>query len=163
MPCDKSSVPVFEEAVTDHRLYTCWKHMIQRCTNESNPKYPRYGGRGIEVCERWIDKETGFNRFCEDMGPMPIGLSIERIDNDKGYSPDNCRWATPLEQSNNVNRNIWIEYNGQRKTSSQWARELGLYTQQIQYRYHAGWSSSCILRFTNHIRGSCPHCEISHD
>ena len=141
-----------------HQLYTCWKHMLQRCYNPRNPRYSRYGGRGIKVCDRWKDPHHGFDNFCRDMGDMPVGKSLNRIDNDGDYSPDNCNWASPLEQANNVNRNIWIEYDGRLQTSSQWAKERGLSTQQIQYRYHAKWSPSCILGFTEHIRGACPHC-----
>lgn len=84
------------------RTYSSWQAMRYRCSNPNNRNYKRYGGRGITVCDRWND----FVNFLADMGERPEGTSIDRINNDKGYYPDNCQWATPKQQANNRRNNI---------------------------------------------------------
>jgi hypothetical protein len=104
------------------KTYSCWAHIIQRCKNENDSAYKNYGGRGIKVCERWYK----FENFLTDMGEQPPRHSIERIDNNGNYSPENCKWATYKEQHNNKRVNHWIEFNNQRKTLRQWADKLGI-------------------------------------
>jgi len=109
-------------------LYAIWKQMRYRCSNPSHPDFRDYGARGITVCDRW---QRDFLAFCQDMGPRPQGTSLDRRDNDGPYSPENCRWATPLEQSNNSRKNRFIEACGERLTVSQWARRLGWSREQV--------------------------------
>lgn len=95
--------PKIHSEIREARIgtYQIWYAMIHRCTNPNSPKYESYGARGIQVCERWTNS---FDRFVEDMGYRPIGLSLDRINNDGNYEPSNCRWATPKVQSNNQRR-----------------------------------------------------------
>lgn len=104
--------------------YQTWYSMNWRCNKKEGHFYKYYGSRGITVDERWQGKQ-GFKNFLDDMGLKPDGLSIDRIDNEKGYSPSNCRWATPREQSNNVRNNTFMTVDGKKQTLSMWARELG--------------------------------------
>jgi hypothetical protein len=116
--------------------------MISRCTNPKFPGYKNYGGRGITVCERWRQYE----HFLADMGERPHGMTIERKDNDGNYEPDNCRWATRLEQANNKRTNVFIEFDGKRMTRSQWERELGLGSTTLRNRLRNGKSIEEAMR-----------------
>jgi hypothetical protein len=110
------------------KVYHAWISMKGRCLNPRHPEYPNYGGRGITVCQRWKDS---FENFLADMGvPFP-SLSLDRIDNSLGYSPDNCRWATVKQQANNKRGNAVMEYCGERMTKAQWAERLGLSSNQF--------------------------------
>lgn len=103
--------------------YRIWWAMIQRCRNESNGSWPLYGGRGISVCPQW---QASFETFLRDMGVKPPGRSLDRVNNDGPYSPSNCRWATPKEQSHNSRAARWISFNGESKVVSEWARYFGV-------------------------------------
>jgi hypothetical protein len=110
--------------------------MKQRCLNPNHESYERYGERGITVCQRWVDS---FDNFRSDVGDPPSEKhSLERKDNDGPYSPDNCVWATSVEQQNNTRRNRVIEYNGRKLTVIQWSRELGIPASTISRRFHRG-------------------------
>lgn len=111
--------------------------MRVRCEDPDSENYKRYGGRGIRVCRRW----SRFENFIADMGPRPgSGYSIERKDNDGNYTPKNCVWATAKQQCNNRSTNRFIEFQGQRKTLTQWAELLGYSRQKLWQRFRAGWS-----------------------
>lgn len=126
--------------VTSHELYFPFKYIFDRCNNPKNPKYKHYGGRGITVCERWSERD-GFLNFLEDMGDKPDNsYSLDRIDNNKGYSPENCRWATHKEQSNNRRDTIKIEFNNKTQSLQEWADELDVSRTTIFNRLKKGWS-----------------------
>lgn len=110
--------------------YSAWLHMKDRCLNPKNKMFSNYGGRGISVCERWINS---FQFFFEDMGKKPTSKhSIDRIDNDGNYEPSNCRWATYKTQLRNNRRNRWYEYNGNKMVLQDWADKWGINYQLIQ-------------------------------
>lgn len=119
-------------------IHKSWIAMKRRCYNKNAPEYPRYGGRGIKVCDRWAGT-NGFRNFYEDMAPRPIGYSLDRIDPNGDYSPENCRWASPSQQNNNRRDNKNIEYNGRTQTIAQWERELDYHRGTLQRRIRDGW------------------------
>lgn len=114
--------------------YRSWKTMIQRCTNPNFTKYPRYGGRGITVCDEWMT----FTNFYEDMGDRPDGYQIDRIDNNKGYYKENCRWADIKTQARNRSSNRNIEINGETKTMSEWCEIFNVSNVKVRMRIHRG-------------------------
>jgi len=136
-----------KERVTKHGawgnpLYTVWKSMVDRCTNPANKKYPRYGGRGIAVCNRWHD----IGNFIADMSQgYKKGLTIDRRDNDGNYEPDNCRWATAKQQTRNYSRNVVLEHDGRSLCAVDWAIEAGLPAKVLYDRISAGWTASRAL------------------
>lgn len=118
------------------RVYSVWSSMKARCQNIGDQAYYRYGGRGIKVCERW----QAFEPFSEDMGSPPEGYSIDRIDNDGDYCPENCRWASDLQQARNTRVNRNISANGVTRCLSEWAEVTGINRKTIARRLDHGWS-----------------------
>lgn len=118
----------------DNPLFHVWRMMMARCTNKNSSQWHNYGARGIAVCERW----QTFENFCADMAPRPPGKSLERVDNSKGYGPDNCIWATAKQQGSNTRRNLVIELNGISLHLSDWASKLGLHKATISQRLKRG-------------------------
>lgn len=119
-----------------HPMYNSWQSMKARCSRSDNPRYKDYGCRGIEVCDRWLL----FENFRRDMEPTWFsGASIERVDNNKGYCPENCRWATDREQSGNKRSNILVEYKGRVQCLKYWCEELGLNYGTVYSRIKRGW------------------------
>src|SRR5262245_14667933 len=104
------------------RAHHAWCRMRQRCNNPMSPDYANYGWRGIAICKRWED----FENFYADMGDPPPGLTLERINNNRGYSPKNCRWATRSEQSINRRNRHLIKFEGRTMLLQEWAKLLGI-------------------------------------
>lgn len=132
--------------------FWAWQHMIQRCTRPNHISYHRYGGRGIKVCDRWLES---FENFLADMGERPFpGAQLDREDNDGNYEPGNCRWVTCLVNSNNKSTNRNIEFRGRRQSISQWARQVGISKNALRYRIESGWTVEDALTLPiNH--GNC--------
>ncbi len=124
--------------------YASWCSAKGRCLNPSNSAYRNYGGRGITFCERWAGAD-GFANFLADMGERPPDHSLDRIDNDGPYSPENCRWATRKVQGNNKRNNVWFVVNGERITVSECAKRSGLFKTTIYDLIRNGWSMEEIL------------------
>lgn len=117
-------------------VYSVWASMRNRCLNENDKHFHLYGGRGVTVCERWND----FRNFIADMGERPEGGELERINNDKGYSPNNCKWATRAEQLRNRSITRFIEWDGRVQTLQEWAAEIGINHRTLRARLRNGWS-----------------------
>jgi hypothetical protein len=136
--------PVPKKFVSDQekRTYQSWADMRNRCRNARHRRYGFYGGRGIKVCERW----DSFAAFVEDLGLKPDGLTLERLDNNGDYEPDNCKWATYREQNKNTRSTTVYEYRGRRQTIEEWADEVGMPRSTLSERIHGyGWDISVAL------------------
>ena len=123
------------------RAYTIWAGMRQRCSNPKARSYPRYGARGIVVCERWND----FTHFLQDMGEPPKGQSLERIDNDGPYSPGNCVWATSKEQQRNRAITARVRIGGRTFAVTAVAEVLGISGRLLAAKIKAGWNVKLTL------------------
>ena len=116
--------------------YWVWSRMKQRCFDKNVPEYHCYGARGITVCDRWLT----FENFYADMGPRPNKkMTVERNDNERGYEPTNCRWATRKEQSLNKRTNRWFTHNGETMCMADWSRKTGVSLPLLKYRIDHGW------------------------
>lgn len=129
----------YKHGCVNTRLYKIWSNMKTRCTNKNNPDYIRYGARGIDICKEWFDfiyfKEWAVANGYSDE------LTLDRIDNNRGYYPENCRWANKQIQSNNTSRNRHITYKGSTRTVAQWARLLCISYSTLYTRlYKLNWS-----------------------
>ncbi len=134
---DRAAEAQWRHGWNDTPEYRTWSGMVQRCTNQNNPAFKHYGGRGISVCDAWLHDVGALVR---DMGPRPSPEhSLDRIDVNGNYEPSNCRWATHVEQANNARSNRILVVNGRSMTLSQWARETGVRAPKIWKRLHRGW------------------------
>ena len=136
------------ESITKHNmtnspLFNVWRNMKERCENKSYKSYENYGGRGVKVCNEWKEFSV-FYEWAMDNG-YERGLSIDRIDNDGGYNPANCRWVKMRTQSRNRRTNVVLEYDGEKHCLADWAKILGINRNTIGWRYRNGWTVKEIL------------------
>jgi hypothetical protein len=129
-------------AITKHnksktRLYNIWTNMKQRCGNFKNKDYNRYGGRGIKVCPEWKNDFQAFYDWAMANG-YKQDLQLDRIDNDKGYSPENSRWVNCYTQANNRRKNVYVTFNNKTQTVSQWAKEFGVHPESFRNQLKKG-------------------------
>ena len=137
-------------AMSGNSTYSSWKSMKSRCYDKNDKDYKRWGGRGISVCEAW---RNSFVQFYKDMGERPNGHTIDRINNEGNYEPENCRWSVPKTQSNNTRKNYFIEYMGRIQTAKQWAEELkNVEYKTILYRLRNGWETHAALTTPSTIK-----------
>lgn len=121
------------------RLYAVWNAMMSRCYNPNTERYGRYGGRGITVCDEWLHKYPAFRDWAVANGYRD-GLTIDRINVDGNYCPENCRWITKAEQQKNTSTNRFLTYNGETHTLSDWARIAGISAPTLSKRLKRGWT-----------------------
>lgn len=134
--------------------YQTWQAMKDRCGNPDSESFATYGGRGIAVCERWRES---FESFLADMGPKPSpSHSIDRIDNDGGYCPENCRWATPKEQARNTRKSLVIVAFGESMIAADWAERTGIPAATIKSRLRLGLHPEAALSSRWFRRGTKP-------
>ena len=124
------------------RTYHTWVSMIQRCENQKHKQYIDYGGRGISVCAAW---RTSFEQFLFDIGERPHGMTLNRIDNNQGYSSENCNWSDKTEQQNNMRSNTLLSFQDVTHTIAEWTRIKGYSRTLIDTRLRLGWSTEKAL------------------
>jgi len=129
----------FTHRKTNHLLYRTWNHMKQRCINPNVKEYKNYGGRGISVCKEWKNDFKAFYNWAMDNG-YKSNLTIDRIDNNQGYYPNNCRWATNKEQQRNTRHNHLITYKGKTYCITEWAEILNINVSTLYCRLKRNWS-----------------------
>ena len=140
--------------LTGTRVYKTWESMKARCYNKNDEKYPLYGGRGITVCEEWLGKDGAgnFAKWAYGNGfkeeKHQTEQSIDRIDVNGNYCPENCRFVNAKVQANNRQNTIWIEYNGKNRPLQDWAEIIGVKEGTIRWRLNKGWSLDRVLSNT---------------
>lgn len=118
--------------------YARWKSMMQRCNPNSSRHHARYAGSGITVCDRW----TEFSNFLADMGECPDkSMTLDRIDNARGYEPENCRWATKVEQNLNRSMTVLLTHDGITQSVTEWANVIGMSANTLHHRIGLGWTA----------------------
>lgn len=139
---------------TETRLRRIWNSMKQRCYNNNIPQYKDWGGRGIAVCDEWRDDFQAFYDWSMANG-YDDNLSIDRIDNDGNYEPNNCQWATRKQQARNKRNNVYITYKGVSKTANEWAEYLGVNPNSFKNRISRKWDIDKIFNQPYRRRHEC--------
>lgn len=129
----------FDNYGTNSRLYSIWRHMKERCHNKNHIAFQRYGGRGISVCDEWKSDFLCFKKWSLENG-YSAELTIDRVDNDGNYCPENCRWATREEQQNNRSANHLLTFKGETHSLAEWGRIMGISRITIKSRIREGWT-----------------------
>lgn len=146
------------------RLYMVWCTMKQRCLNPNNKQYAYYGARGITICEEWMHDYSVFRKWSLENGYEDNGkLSIDRINNDGNYEPENCRWVDRITQANNQSTNVIISYNGKTQTLRQWSRETGISAHTLYYRYSSGKATEEIFKKYDVKNIGCTRTDVRAD
>lgn len=130
--------PTLTHGLSNRRVYWQWQNMMRRCYSPECPAYPNYGGRGIRVDDRWHDASL----FYEDVGDRPAGKTLDRVDNDGHYGPENWRWADWQTQQRNTRRNVFVTHGGVTRTVAEWSEIWGIPYARIQGRRAMGWPDS---------------------
>lgn len=138
---DTVSSMMRKHGMSKTRIYNIWNGILTRCKNQNHHSYARYGAVGLTVCDRWLS----FDNFITDMGECPYKHSIDRIDNSKGYEPDNCRWVEQRVQNRNQRSNVFLTFNGKTMCQTDWATETGIKRETIARRMKLGWETERIL------------------
>lgn len=133
--------------LSNESLYGTWHQMIERCYNTKNVNFHNYGGRGIVVCERWLNS---VENFINDMGIRPEGYSLDRIEVNGNYEPNNCKWSSVKEQLNNKRDNRLINFNGETLNVTQWSEKLNINPKTIDSRLRRGKSLDRVLSLKKH-------------
>ena len=141
--CLRYEVAHARKKIKSHRLHTIWSSMKQRCNNPNNAKYKSYGGRGVKICEDWLDFSNFFDWAINN--GYSDNLSIDRIDVNGNYEPSNCRWVSNKIQARNKQNTVYLEYEGISKSISDWADEKGISHEVIKKRMSLGWTAEEIL------------------
>ena len=145
LPKKDHTISIWASSFNHGRIRYVYYDMLRRCGKPDDRNYKAYGGRGITVCEEWKKDCCNFYKWAKEHG-YTSGLQLDRIDNDKGYSPDNCHWVTPRENSLNKRNTRKVTFNGETKTLSEWAKVTGISYQVLADRiYRYGWTAERAL------------------
>lgn len=147
---DAARIRMTTHGMKHNKIYIVWQNMKNRCNNVNTKDWQHYGGRGITVCDRWLES---FENFYSDMGDLPFPKAeIDRIDNSQGYSPTNCRWVTHKENMINTRANEIITFRGESMTMREWADRLNVKPTALAARKFLGWDTDRILSTPVRVR-----------